>query len=678
MRENTLPTHQKSPKPPKAKSLTIFNLGVIDHKIKSFQEYLKSKAYLSFTLSSMFSGAIFGTSVAVGLGLNPLGCMLFGAIAATGVLITRSLISYLVIQTITLSFVAAISMVVFRTTPDFSLEPEIFQLGYLVLVATSPLVFFVPRIKKALSSLEVPSSVQLTVSIAFAGLVVFLRSRMPNDGVFALTDMYFGEDNAGVVEVTAKSLESGYGSHVSLFGEFINAAYLAAAGSITWFGDMGELGLLPALTHYNMTLLFMAWLPLAVLSALVFSGKKFTPPITIAVVAVMTAVSALLFWPFVPLGHTSVISAGLFAMSLLALTLNRKLALEHPLLFIALITSLGLIVGNIWFPMMPFAAATVALAFLALLQVEYQKGNKKIVIALVSLFVGLGLLLLPTVLGLVFTSSDFLSLEGGTRMPGRVFTVLWFLSLPIASWRLIRLPPEKQQLGGRLFLVVLLVLTVSSVYLLVSGLLKNSGEFGYGATKYLLTAMAFTIPILWLLAVDQLRKDLTLKDLFISGIVLLGVVFAFQPDSRASLDTIIAPKSVELLHPVTNKDIQSANSGVVAALVSALSQKPDQLICVSDYGFPEEKGVENYDSYFCSRWGGSLIGDSQTLANWRFVPLERAPIDSLVDAQESVRGETVIVIRFVKQDAGGSEIPLPAETWWGEYVGEDWEITIVN
>jgi hypothetical protein len=285
---------------------------------------------------------------------------------------------------------------------------------------------------------------------------------------------------------------------------------------------------------------------------------------------------------------------------------------------------------------------------------------------------------LPAVLGLVFTSSDFLSLEGGTRSPGRVLTVLWFLSLAIASWRLIRVPPEKQRLGGRLFLVVLVVLTVSSVYLLVSGLLNNSGEFGYGATKYLLTAMAFTIPILWLVTVDQLRKNLTLKDLIISGIVILGVVFAIQPDSRASLDTIIAPHSVELLHPVTNKDIESANSGVVAALVSALSQKPDQLFCVSDYGFPEEKGVENYDSYFCSRWGGSLIGDSQTLANWRFVPLERAPIDSLVDAKKNVRGDTVIVIRLVKQDAGGSETSPTTETWWGGYVGQDWQITIVN
>ena len=60
------------------------------------------------------------------------------------------------------------------------------------------------------------------------------------------------------------------------------------------------------------------------------------------------------------------------------------------------------------------------------------------------------------------------------------------------------------------------------------------------------------------------------------------------------------------------------------------------------------------------------------------MPLERAPIDSLVDAQESVRGETVIVIRFVKQDTGGLEIPLPAETWWGEYVAEDWEILRVK
>jgi hypothetical protein len=142
-----------------------------------------------------------------------------------------------------------------------------------------------------------------------------------------------------------------------------------------------------------------------------------------------------------------------------------------------------------------------------------------------------------------------------------------------------------------------------------------------------------------------------------------------QPDSRK------VPKDIVIS---SNKSISESRSASVAALVSALSQKPDQLFCVSDYGFPKEKGVENYDSYFCSRWGGSLIGDSQTLANWRFVPLDRAPIHSLVDAQESAQGEIVIVIRLVKQDLVGLETPPPSETWWGEYVGEDWEILRVK
>jgi hypothetical protein len=638
-------------------------------KLIVFSETEKLKnALLTKLVWPFLTGWIFGMSVAVGLGLNPLGWLLFGALASTGVLITRSLVSYLVIQTITFSLVAAVSMVIFRTSPTFSLEPTLFQLGYLALVAMSPLVCFVPRIKKALGSLEVPGSVQLTVSILFAGLVVFLRSRMPNDGVFALTDMYFGEDNAGVVEVTAKSLESGFASHVSLFGEFINAAYLAAAGNITWFGDMGELGLLPALTHYNMTLLFMAWLPIAAVSAVVFSGKKFTPPITIAVISVMTAISALLFWPFVSLGHTSVISAGLFAMSLLALTLNRKLALDHPLLFISLITSLGLIVGNIWFPMMPFAAATVALAFLALLQVEYQKGNKKIAIALVSLFVALGLLLLPSVLGLVLGNGGLLQLQGGTRTPATGLVVIWLLTLTTAVGLVLKRNIDRNILGSKLFTVILVVLVASNAYLLMSGFLNNAGQFGYGATKYLLTSIAFTIPVLLIPILDA-AKQLRLPEVVAFGAVVMLIVLMVQPDSRK------VPKDIVIS---SNKSISESRSASVAALVSALSQKPDQLFCVSDYGFPKEKGVENYDSYFCSRWGGSLIGDSQTLANWRFVPLDRAPIHSLVDAQESAQGEIVIVIRLVKQDLVGLETPPPSETWWGEYVGEDWEILRVK
>jgi hypothetical protein len=559
-------------------------------------------------------------------------------------------------------------MVIFRTSPTFSLEPTLFQLGYLALVAMSPLVCFVPRIKKALGSLAIPGSVQLTVSILFAGLVVFLRSRMPNDGVFALTDMYFGEDNGGVIEVLAHSLRDGYTPYSSHLGEFINAAYLAAAGNITWFGDMGELGLLPALTHYNMTLLFMAWLPIAALSAVVFSGKKFTPPITIAVISVMTAVSALLFWPFVPLGHTSVISAGLFAMSLLAITLNRKLALDHPLLFISLITSLGLIVGNIWFPMMPFAAATVALAFLALLQVEYQKGNKKIVIALVSLFAGLGLLLLPTVLGLVLENSGLLQLQGGTRTPATGLVVIWLIMLATAIGFVSSKSKDQTLVGSKLFTLILVVLVVSNFYLLISGYLNNAGQLGYGATKYLLTSIAFTIPLLLIPILESVRK-LRLLEVVAFGAVLMLIVLMVQPDSRKVPRDIVSS---------SNKSIsESRYASVAKSLKQALDKRPDHVFCVADYGLPLPDSQMNFDSYSCNRWAGSINGD-ESLFIWGFVALGRAPKETLEVTRDTLEGKKVILIRLTddpQNNLAGLDV---LDTWWAEYVDPSWQIINVD
>jgi hypothetical protein len=638
---------------------------------RNFLNLLDSNSVITLRLVPMITGVIFGVSVAVGLGLNPIGVILFGAIAGTGVVITRSFVNYLVIQTVVLSLVAAILMVAVRQILKFSIDPTLFQLGYLALIALSPLVFFLPRIKAALNSFEVSSSVQLAISILFAGLVAFLRSRMPNDSLFALSQMYFGEDNAGVIEVLVDSMARGYAPHVSKFGEFINGAYLAAAGSITWFGDMGELGLLPALTHYNMTLLFMAWLPIAALSALVFSGKKFTPPITIAVISVMTAISALLFWPFVPLGHTSVISAGLFAMSLLAITLNRKLALDHPLLFISLITSLGLIVGNIWFPMMPFAAATVALAFLALLQVEYQKGNKKIVIALISLFVALGLLLLPEVLWLASNNSEFLAMTGGTRSSGRFFTLVWGSFILVVLWRLIQSRKHRGLLGTNLFLAISAVLLCSIVFLLISGFLNNPGHAGYGAKKYLITSIAFTIPLLWMLFANlEIKKKM--NKVLASGLVLLLAIFVFLPDSRQVLDSITFQSHGGFLKTVTEEDLDYANSGVFAALETALAREPDHIFCVSDYGYPVPGDEQSLDSYFCSRWGQSFTSDESVA--WRFVPLDRMPVSSLDKVRESILNQNVVVIRLQRASDQLSLSPDLANTWWANYVDDTWAI----
>jgi hypothetical protein len=296
---------------------------------------------------------------------------------------------------------------------------------------------------------------------------------MPSDASYGLSKMYFGEDNAGIISTLLMSLRSGFEGHVALFGEFINAAYLSASGLISLSADTDNLALLAVLTHYNMTLLFMAWLPLTALAAIALSGKKFNFLTSVVVLTVSSATLGLLLWPFVTIGHTAVVSAGLFALPLLAVTLNRKLAVEDPILFALVISSLGFIVGTTWFPLMPFAAATVALSFISLLQSEYQKGNKRLVISLGILFGLLALLLLPGVLELALTSGDFLGIDGGTRKPGRVLVVLWFIAVGLIIFMLLRGQASKVLIGPNLFLAVIATLAVSNLYLLISGLLAN-------------------------------------------------------------------------------------------------------------------------------------------------------------------------------------------------------------
>jgi hypothetical protein len=357
-------------------------------------------------------------------------------------------------------------------------------------------------------------------------------------------------------------------------------------------------------------------------------------------------------------------------MSLLALTLNRKLALEHPLLFISLITSLGLIVGNTWFPMMPFAAATVALAFMALLQVEYQKGNKKIVIALVSLFVGLGLLLLPAVLSLVLGSSGLLELQGGTRTPANGLVVIWLLMLATAVGFVLRRNTDRNFLGSRLFATILVVLVVSNLYLLVSGYLNNAGDFGYGATKYLLTSIAFTIPILIIPIFEALRK-LRFVEVVSFGAMLMIILLMVQPDSRKAPLTFVNYSKQSVL------DSRYAN--VAKSLKQALDQSPDTVFCVADYGLPLQGAEMNLDSYFCNRWAGSLNGDESVFI-WGSVSLGWSTKDDLLGIKETLEGKNVLVVRLTRPADSDSETETVAvpETWWGKYVNPSWELITVN
>ena len=632
----------------------------------------------SQSLVNFLTGFVFGFSVSVGLGLTTVSCLVFGVMVASGVLVSRSFLVYLLTQTVVLALLALFSQVAFRLIPNFSIDPEDFFIGYLLIIFLSPLVSRLKSIKLASESFLVSNSVQLFTAVFFAALVQFLRSRMPSDANFAVTRMFEGEDNAGIVEILAGAIDNGFTPQAAQFGEFINSVYLAASGLILNLSESSNSGLLPALTHYNITLLLMAWVPIAALCSLALSGRKLRDSSAIAIIAVTSVLTSILFWPFVTLGHTSVISSGLFAMSLLALTLNNRFAAQHPIVLASLITALGLIIGTSWFPLMPLAAATVALSYLKLLQIEYRKGNVKIVLSLLAVFGFISLLLLPGVLNLALNSGSYIDLQGGTRTASVGLVILSLFLVAITGWRLLAIPKGHKSTEPGLFLLTLLMVVMSNAYLLVSGSSGNEGGFGYGATKYLLTTICFSLPVLWVFVLDYL-KPANFAVISGLGIVLVLSVLMIQPDSRKVPVSIVAPQltSWQFLAPPDLVTPDSGTSAIATALDLAFQADPDHVFCVSDYGVPAQPGEINFSSYFCNRWAGSINADKDSFM-WGAVPIGVNAPESLSEFRNKYLGEEVVVVRT----ANPAEVTAPqldvSETWWGKYVDESWEIIAVD
>lgn len=662
----------KIPNPMRSKFLDSVNGFVTTARDKIYSNDKKTNAFLT-----LLTGFLFGFSVSVGLGLNILASLALGALVAVGVFVSGSLVAYLITQTVVLASLAVLSQVAFRVIPDFRIEAGVFQVSYLLIISLNPLLLLIGKVRSATTFFTISSPVQLFTALIFAFLVQFLRSRMPSDAEFAVTRMFEGEDNAGIVEILAGSLKNGFTPQAAQFGEFVNSIYLAAAGLISTLSDSNNPGLLPALTHYNLTLLFMAWVPIAALFAIVLSGRNQKDTVKIAVLSVSTILLGILFWPFVTLGHTSVISSGLLAMSLLALTLNRRLATNHPIAYASLVTSFGLIIGTTWFPLMPFAAATVALTYLFLLYLEYKKGNVRTVVVLTAVLAVISAVFLPGVLELVLNSGGYIDIQGGTRSPTLGLIALTVLLVVIVTWKLLRSSDDSDVSGNSLFIAILAILFLSNVYLLVSALEGNQGTFGYGATKYLLTTIGFSLPLLWTLAVDNL-KPTNFRVVGAAGLVLILSILMLQPDSRKVPAAIVAPQLTSLQFLAPPDPNEESNSAAIAkALARALQSKPDLLICVSDSDLVESGGDVNFDSYFCNRWAGSLIANKDPFL-WGAVALGVNPKSSLIDSRADYGHDVVAIVRIPSYE----EVPKPAldnsETWWWEYADESWKIVQVD
>jgi hypothetical protein len=232
----------------------------------------------------------------------------------------------------------------------------------------------------------------------------------------------------------------------------------------------------------------------------------------------------------------------------------------------------------------------------------------------------------------------------------------------------LRRNTDRNFLGSKLFATTFVVLVVSNLYLLMSGFLNNSGQFGYGATKYLLTSIAFTIPVLLVPIFDSVRQ-LRLLEVVAFGAVLMLIVLMVQPDSRKVPLTFVNFSNQSVL------DSRYAN--VAKALKQALDQRPDTVFCVADYGLPLPGAEMNLDSYFCNRWAGSLNGDESVFI-WGSVSLGWATKDDLDEIKETLEGKSVLVVRLTRPADSDSEMLAITETWWGDYVDPSWELITVD
>jgi hypothetical protein len=344
--------------------------------------------------------------------------------------------------------------------------------------------------------------------------------------------------------------------------------------------------------------------------------------------------------------------------------LNRRLVQNHPIALFVLGLSQGFIVATTWFPLMPLAAAIVGVIFISVIQDHLRDQNTRTLFVVILIFALAGLALLPEVFERIENNSSYLELPGGTRSLGEPLLLTWLAALGVLFWTQAKILNLRSLAGKPVFVIVVSVLALSTLFLFVTGFAANNSNPGYGALKYTLTVIAFSSPLLWLYLVSVREKFNYFKAIS-SGLVLIFLIVSFQYDSRAIASSfVITPQS---------PNTQVGQSGVFMALNEALGKNPDQIFCVSDYGIPVPGAELNMNSYSCTRWGQSLVGDENG-QQWRFVPLGSMPEESLMEVLETYRDKRVVIVRFT--DPGNPL--LIRDTWWSKYVDESWEIVTVR
>jgi hypothetical protein len=645
-----------------------FNKNLVNQLNKNLS-VLRKQIFESILLRKsldLLSGFLFGSAVSLGLGFTQINSVIVGILTGFGVVFSGSFVAYLTIQFLAVAFLTLLLYIFIRTSP-LVIPPEVLQFVLIAVLFLSPLLTRSNRIRTPLLKLSLSKPIELFVALLFSFLVQVLRGRMPADAPYAFTQMYGNEDNAGIIDVLSHSIHFGVSSNVSALGEFTNSIYISAAGFTSWFGDPSNQALISPLTHWNMILLFMAWAPIAALVLLAFSGKRPKRLVSVVAVAFMTSMFGLVLWPFTSIGHTAVISSGMFAAALMAITLNERFRNEHPFVFAMLLTALGFVAGNIWFPLFPFTAAVVGVAFLFLLRSEYKKNNKPLVFGLIGFFAVVAYNLLPALVNLVSQNESLLQLQGGTRAASESLILIWLLLSSLAVWAVTKKSSVAITKDSNLFLVAVAALIASNAYLFLTGILNNAGAPGYGASKYLLTSIAFSTPLLWMM-ISLSRKKINPLRVLAGGLALVFAILVAQPDSQ--------PVATSFMADSQQVNTEASQTGVFAAIQEALDKDADHILCVADYGFPMEDGLTAFDAYLCTRWGQAVAVnklDAPT-SQWSFAFLNRNDFSSNEWVRDTYADENVIVIRFPDP----SNPLLVSETWWRQYVHPSWEIVTVK
>jgi len=530
--------------------------------------------------------------------------------------------------------------------PGFKLSFPIIASASVAIGIAGPLI--ISRVAKNWLSL-----IPLNRALEFAALSVTLvfaltwRWLMPADGLHALNALYSSEDNSGIISNLARGLQFGFDySTVQSLGVFSNILYASGAAVSSGLQGVSTDILLAPLTHWNVIVLFLACIPLILMLAISLFRDFLNTEQKVLLFLFTTATTALLVWPFATLGHLSVVSAIYLLIPILALLTNSTLLRADRILYLSLVASGVYLAANAWFPLVPVSIGILGIVY----WVDRRTTNRHLALPIV-VPVLIGLLVRGWDILSAFSPEVLLSAPGGTREANVILIVIWMCLLlgAVAAWERStknKTAPFPLALG--------LIVTVTAAYWLL-GTVNGFGDPGYGATKFLLVSICFSIPSL-MLALGQSARMRSAVTVFVFGIVSVFSIAVTQREIGTLLNS-----SIVLSSPLFGS---AKIVPEVEAILLAAEQDPDRIYCASPA--IEVELSTGYAGYLCSRWASSLLGSDDTSAvTWRYALIGTTPAERIQEPIDSSINEHVIFIQVGDDDED-------LEPWWDPYIPSNW------